>query len=107
MPAELIAVFAAVSYALFTVYGWFGLNYSSALVATLVSLASRTIMLWMAVVFTGGIPQFAPQALGICRVRSSAKRYESVDVHRIAKDRHCSEPAAAQYLSAVEFVDCD
>lgn len=65
MPAELIAVFAAVSYALFTVYGWFGLNYSSALVATLVSLASRTTMLWLAVVFTGGIPQFSPQALWI------------------------------------------
>ena len=76
MPAELIAVFAAVSYALFTVYGWFGLNYSSALVATLVSLASRTIMLWLAVVFTGGIPQFSPLgAVGLCRVRSSAKRH--------------------------------
>ncbi|HEX7227690.1 MAG TPA: hypothetical protein VF353_07935, partial [Candidatus Binatia bacterium] len=71
MPPELIAVFAAVSYALFTVYGWFGLNYSSALLATLVSsallatlvsLASRTLMLWLAVVFSGGIPQFSPQA---------------------------------------------
>ena len=65
MAPELIALLAAVSYALFTVYGWFGLNYSSALVATLVSLASRTIMLWLAVVFTGGIPQFAPLALGV------------------------------------------
>jgi drug/metabolite transporter, DME family len=65
MPAEVIALLAAISYALFTVYGWFGLNYSTALIATIVSLAARTIMLWLAVVFTGGIPQFAPMALWI------------------------------------------
>jgi hypothetical protein len=57
--------FSPRSYALFTVYGGFGLNYSSALVATLASLGSRTIMLWMAVVFTGSVPQFAPQALWV------------------------------------------
>jgi uncharacterized membrane protein len=65
MPAESIALLAAVSYALFTVCGWFGLTYSSALVATLVSLASRTILLWLMVVFTGGIPQFASKALWV------------------------------------------
>ena len=65
MPAEIIAVFAAISYALFTVYGWLGLGYSTALAATLVSLASRTIMLWLAVAVTGGIPQFAPAALWV------------------------------------------
>ncbi|MPZ76342.1 MAG: EamA family transporter [Deltaproteobacteria bacterium] len=65
MAPELIALLAAISYALFTVYGWFGLHYATALVATIVSLASRTIMLWLAVVLTGGIPQFAPLALGV------------------------------------------
>ncbi len=65
MPAEFIALLAAVVYALFTVCGWFGLTYASALVATLVSLASRTVMLWLTVVFTGGIPQFAPKALWV------------------------------------------
>jgi uncharacterized membrane protein len=39
MPAEFIALLAAVSYALFTVCGWFGLTYASALVATLVRVA--------------------------------------------------------------------
>jgi hypothetical protein len=39
--------------------------YASALVARSVSLASRTIMLWLTVVFTGGIPQFAPNALWV------------------------------------------
>jgi uncharacterized membrane protein len=65
MTPELIALLAAISYALFTVFGWFGLSYSTALVATIVSLASRTIMLWLAVVFSGGIPEFAPQALWV------------------------------------------
>ena len=60
MPAEILALLAAVSYALFTVCGWFGLTYASEFMATLVSLASRTIMLWLTIVLTGGIPQFAP-----------------------------------------------
>jgi uncharacterized membrane protein len=76
MPAEILALLAAVSYALFTVCGCFGLTYASAWVATLVSLASRTIMLWLTVVFTGGIPQFAPKALWVfAGVSSSAKRH--------------------------------
>jgi drug/metabolite transporter, DME family len=37
----------------------------SALVAILVLLASRTLMLWLTVVFTGGIPLFAPKALWV------------------------------------------
>ena len=60
MPAEILALLAAVSYALFTVCGWFRLTYATAVMATLVSLASRTIMLWLMIVLTGGIPQFAP-----------------------------------------------
>jgi uncharacterized membrane protein len=108
MPAELMAIFAAVSYALFTVYGWFGLTYSSALVAILVSLASRTVMLWLTVVFTGGIPLFAPKALwvfvGLGVLQSATSLLTFVGLE---KKRHCAEPAATQYLSAVDCVDCD
>lgn len=63
MPPELIALLAAVSYALFTVFGWFGLQYSTPFVATLVSLSARTLMLWTAVLLTGGIPHYATLAL--------------------------------------------
>jgi drug/metabolite transporter (DMT)-like permease len=48
-----------------TVCEWFGLTDASALVATLVSLASRTIMLRLAGLFTGGIPRFAPKTLWV------------------------------------------
>src|ERR671912_248834 len=111
MPAELIAVFAAVSYALFTVYGWFGLNYSSALVATLVSLASRTIMLWVAVVFTGGIPQFAPEALwvfvGLGVLQSATSLLTFVGLQKIGTAR--SQPLRNTYplwssLIAISFM---
>lgn len=44
MSSEVIALIASVSYALFTLYGWFGLRHSTALVAaTIVSSAARTI----------------------------------------------------------------
>ena len=99
MPAELLALFAAVSYALFTVYGWFGLNYSSALVATVVSLTSRTIMLWLAVVFTGGIPQFSMQALwifvGLGVVQSATSLLTFVGLQKIGTAR--SQPLRNTY----------
>lgn len=111
MPAELLALFAAVSYALFTVYGWFGLNYSSALVATLVSLTSRTIMLWLAVVFTGGIPQFSMQALwifvGLGVVQSATSLLTFVGLQKIGTAR--SQPLRNTYplwssLIAITFM---
>lgn len=64
MSPEIIALIAALSYALFTLYGWFGLRHSTALVATIVSLAARTITLWAAVFITG-IPDFASRALWV------------------------------------------
>lgn len=65
MPAQFIAVLAAVSYALFTVCGWFGRSMPAH--GWLRQFrASRTIMLWLTtVIFTGGIPQFAPNALWV------------------------------------------
>ena len=112
MPAESIALLAAVSYALFTVCGWFGLTYSSALVATLVSLASRTILLWLTVVFTGGIPQFAPKALwvfvGLGVLQSVTSLLTFVGLQRIGTAR--SQPLRNTYplwssLIAISFMN--
>ena len=76
--------------------------------AILVLLASRTLMLWLTVVFTGGIPLFAPKALwvfvGLGVLQSARSLLSFVGLQ---KDRHFAEPAAAQYLSAVECVICD
>ena len=99
MPPELIALLAALSYALFTVYGWFGLNYSNALVATLVSLGARTIMLCLAVIFTGGIPQFAPAALwvfvGLGVMQSATSLLTFVGLQKIGTAR--SQPLRNTY----------
>ncbi len=56
---------ASISYALFTVYGWFGLQYSTPLAATIVSLLARTVTLWAAVALTGGIPRYATLGLTV------------------------------------------
>lgn len=65
MAPEAIALLASISFALFAVYGWLGLAHSTPLTATIVSLAARTITLGAAVVFTGGIPNFAYLALAV------------------------------------------
>ncbi|MDH3444346.1 MAG: EamA family transporter [Deltaproteobacteria bacterium] len=65
MVTEVIALSAAISYALFTLSGWYGLQYANARVATMVSLTSRTITLWAAVYLTGGIPGVASSALAV------------------------------------------
>jgi uncharacterized membrane protein len=63
MTTEIIALGAAFSYALFTVHGWFGLQYSSPLAATLVSLLARSLALWFGVWLAGGVPEYASSAL--------------------------------------------
>jgi uncharacterized membrane protein len=65
MAAEITALFASLSFALFAVYGWLGLHYSTPLTATLVSLAARTVTLGTAVVLTGGVPNYAMLALAV------------------------------------------
>lgn len=63
MPPQLLALFSAFSYASFTICARLGLNYSTPITATIVSLSMRTLTLWTAVFLTGGIPQVAPIAL--------------------------------------------
>lgn len=65
MASEITALLASVSFALFAVYGWLGLRYSTPLTATIVSLAARTATLGGAVALTGGIPRYAQLALMI------------------------------------------
>ncbi|HLN85571.1 MAG TPA: DMT family transporter [Candidatus Limnocylindrales bacterium] len=65
MTPEVAALFAAIAFALFAVYGWLGLRSSTPLTATIVSLAARTITLGAAVLFVAGIPQVASLALTV------------------------------------------
>jgi uncharacterized membrane protein len=99
MPPEALALLAAVSYALFTLSAWFGLQHSTPLAATIVSLLARAILLWTAVVFTGGIPGFARLALivfvilGILQSVTSLLTF--VGLHRIGTSR--SQPLRNTY----------
>ena len=63
MSSEITALLAAISFALFAVYGWLGLRHSTPLTATIVSLVARTITLGSAVILFGGVPGFALKAL--------------------------------------------
>ncbi|MEO6163074.1 MAG: EamA family transporter, partial [Candidatus Binatia bacterium] len=63
MSPEVTALLAAISFALFAVYGWLGLRHSTPLTATIVSLAVRTITLGTAVILFGGVPGVAIMAL--------------------------------------------
>jgi drug/metabolite transporter (DMT)-like permease len=99
MSPQVIALLAAISYALFTVYAWFGLQYSRPLGATLISLSARTVTLWAAVFLTGGIPDFLFSALlvfvilGILQSVTSLLTF--VGLHKIGTSR--SQPLRNTY----------
>ena len=65
MTAEISALLASISFALFAVYGWLGLRYSTPLTATIVSLGARTATLGAALLLSAGVPRYAHLALAI------------------------------------------
>ena len=65
MAPETIALLASLSFALFAVYGWLGLRFSTPLTATVVSLAARTLTLGVGVALGGGLPEYQPGAMMI------------------------------------------
>lgn len=65
MAPEVIALLAAISFALFAVYGWLGLRHSTPLTGTIVSLAARTVTLGAAVALSGGVPDYQPAAMKV------------------------------------------
>ena len=99
MSSEVAALLASVSFALFAVYGWSGLRYSTPLTATVVSLAARTLTLGSAVVFFGGVPGFAMKALlvfvllGVMQTGISLLTY--IGLQRIGTSR--SQPLRNSY----------
>ncbi|HXG53064.1 MAG TPA: EamA family transporter [candidate division Zixibacteria bacterium] len=99
MTPEAIALLAALSYALFTVFGWFGLRYSTPIVATVVSLTARTATLWTAVFVTGGIPRFATPALVVFVVlgvlQSATSLLTFIGLHKVGTAR--SQPLRNTY----------
>jgi uncharacterized membrane protein len=99
MNPEAIALLAAISYALFTIYGWFGLQYSTPLAATIISLLARTVTLWAAVFLTGGVPEVAMLALivfvGLGVLQSATSLLTFIGLHKIGTSR--SQPLRNTY----------
>ena len=62
---ETTALLASISFALFAVYGWLGLRFSTPLTATVVSLAARTVTLAAGVALAGGVPEYESAAMKI------------------------------------------
>ena len=62
MSPQLWALFTAISYASANVTARRGMIYSTPSTATLLSLIVHTVILWLAVFLTGGIPKFATAA---------------------------------------------
>lgn len=63
MPAQLIALSSAISYAASTISARLGMRYSTPITMTCISLIVHTTTLWATVFFTGGIPEVATVAL--------------------------------------------
>jgi len=99
MTTEVLALSAAIAYALFTLHGWFGLQYSPPLAATIVSLLARTITLWVAVWSLGGVPEYATLALlvfiGLGILQSVTSLLTFVGLHKIGTSR--SQPLRNTY----------
>ena len=56
IPPQVIALGAALSYAISGIAARRGLRYSTPITVTLVSMAVHAVTLWAAVLFTGGVP---------------------------------------------------
>lgn len=56
MPPHLLALLSAISFSLANITVRQGLKYSTPITATLISLIAHTILLWIIVLFTAGIP---------------------------------------------------
>lgn len=94
MAPQILALFSAFSFASFTICARLGLNYSTPITATFISLSVRTVALWSAVFLTGGIPTVEPIAvvlvvvLGIIQTATSLLTFTGL--YRIGASR--SEP---------------
>ena len=60
MPPHLLALLSAISFSLANITVRQGLKYSTPITATLISLIAHTILLWIIVLFTAGIPDVEP-----------------------------------------------
>ncbi|HYA29374.1 MAG TPA: EamA family transporter, partial [Acidobacteriota bacterium] len=99
MSSEIAALLASLAFALFAVFGWLGLRYSTPLTGTIASLAARTITLGMAVAFVSGVPNYATLALivfvGLGVLQSAISLLTFIGLQKIGTSR--SQPLRNSY----------
>jgi uncharacterized membrane protein len=99
MSPEVTALLASIAFALFAVFGWLGLRYSTPLTATIVSLAARTVTLGSAVAVAGGMPNYATLALivfvGLGVLQSAISLLTFIGLEKIGTSR--SQPLRNSY----------
>jgi len=105
MPAQLIALLTAVFYASALVSARRGLNYSTPVTVTCVSVVVQTVTLWSAVFLAGGIPEVSPVAVllfvlvGITQLGVRLLAYTGV--HKIGASRSSALQAISPLIAAV------
>lgn len=105
MPAQLIAFFTAVFYAAALVSARRGLDYSTPVTVTCVSVVVQTVTLWGALFLTGGIPQVSSTAVllfilaGITQL--GVRLFAYTGVHKIGASRSSALQAISPLIAAV------
>ncbi len=105
MPAQLIAFFTAVFYAAALVSARRGLDYSTPVTVTCVSVVVQTVTLWGALFLTGGIPQVSSTAVflfifvGIAQL--GVRLFAYTGVHKIGASRSSALQAISPLIAAV------
>jgi len=105
MPAQLIALLTAICYASALVSAKRGLQYSTPVTVTCVSVIVQTVTLWSAVALTGGVPEVSRIAVllfvvvGVTQLGVRLLAYTGV--HKIGASRSSALQAVSPLVSAV------
>lgn len=105
MPAQLIALMTAISYASCLISARQALQYSTPMTAALASAIVQTVTLWSTVFLTGGIPEVSPVAVilfiivGILQLGTRLFAYTGVA--KIGASRSSTLQATSPLVSAV------
>lgn len=105
MPAQFIALFTAVFYAAALVSARRGLDYSTPVTVTCVSVVVQTVTLWGALSWLGGIPQVSSTAVflfifvGIAQL--GVRLFAYTGVHKIGASRSSALQGISPLIAAV------
>ena len=105
MQAEIFALLTALSFACSNVLVKSGFQYSTPLTATFVSLLIHSIMLWLAVFSTGGIPRVAIAGVAAIAItgllQPAIRQFHYTGIHKIGTSRATTLRNSYPFLTVV------